>query len=146
MTFCLHTCQTALTFWYWRLFSYLTNLSLFSYLPNLFSSLVCIFSYPCVCDLPSVTLFSYLPNCSDLLALETILSSLVELPAPESVELLESLGEDVNSWSFTVNLTTCAYQITIKNLNLKLKNSVETGVYFLGNFPKVYGNQVLVFE
>ena len=70
----------------------------------------------------------------------------MELPAPESVELLESLGEDVNSWSFTVNLTTCTYQITINNLNLKLKNSVETGVYFLGNFPKVYGNRVLVFD
>ena len=89
----------------------------------------------------------YFHTCqTDLFVLETIFSSFVELPAPESVELLESLGEDVNSWSFTVNLTTCTYQITIKNLNLKLKNSVETGVYFLGNFPKVYGNQVLVFD
>ena len=52
----------------------------------------------------------FLPNrLSDLFALETIFSSFVELPAPESVELLESLGDEVNSWSFTWNFTTCAW-------------------------------------
>ena len=53
LTFCLHTCQTDLTFWYLTLFSYLPNLTQFLYLPNF-------------------TLSFYLPNCSHLLVLETI--------------------------------------------------------------------------
>ena len=37
-------------------------------------------------------------------------------------------------------------QVKRADLSVKLNNSVETGVYFLGNFPKVNGNRVLVFD
>ena len=33
-------------------------------------------------------------------------------------------------------------QVKRADLSVKLNNSVETGVYFLGNFPKVSKNQV----